>query len=127
MSDLNICTFTGRLTKEPEVRVLDSGMTICRITLAVNRRYKDREDTLFLECSIFGTMAETLSPLLKKGMKVAVSGRLTQRKWMGEDGIQRTGISLYVNDLALVEKKNGDEKPKAGKPVDNEEEPDIPF
>lgn len=98
---MNIAIFIGRLIKDVEVRV--AGNTkVGRYTLAVDRDYKkDGEQTAdFIPCVVFGKSAEFAEKYLKKGMKVAVSGRIQTGSYKNKDG-----QTVYTTDM-MVEKQN---------------------
>lgn len=78
---LNICTFEGCLTKDPETKRTKSGLTICNITIAVDRSRKtgnpDKDRPLFLSVTLFGAQAESVARFFSKGRPIIVSGTLT--------------------------------------------------
>ncbi|MDR1914810.1 MAG: single-stranded DNA-binding protein, partial [Clostridiales bacterium] len=95
---MNKVILIGRLTKDPEIRYSQAAepMAIARYTLAVNRRFKreGEADADFINCVSFGKQAEFTERFFKKGMQIAITGRLSirtyddpnsgQRKWMTE-------------------------------------------
>lgn len=105
--DINVVTLTGNLTRDPELRVTENGLAILRFAIAVNdsRRNPETQEwesyANFFNCTLFGKRAESLSSILKKGMKVAVNGKLHYSSSEGDDGNRRTYISVNVNDIVL--------------------------
>lgn len=98
---MNIAIFIGRLIKDAEIRTAGS-TTVGRYTLAVDRDYKkDGEQTAdFIPCVVFGKSAEFAEKYFKKGMKVAVSGRIQTGSYKNKDG-----QTVYTTDM-MVEKQN---------------------
>ena len=81
MADLNRVFLIGNLTRDPELKYTQSGLAVCDLGLAVNRKWRsregeDREETLFVDISVFGRQAETASEYLRKGRPVFIEGRL---------------------------------------------------
>ena len=79
---MNQCTFLGRLTRDPEVRVTQSGRTATKFSLAVNRRFdRDKADFIKIEC--WGKLAEIVGKYTVKGSQVIVSGELHINEYEG--------------------------------------------
>lgn len=114
MSDINITCLTGRLTRDPEVRNTQSGMSIMRLGVAVNDRRKNNqtgewEDYVnWIDCVMFGTRAENVSRYLRKGSKVAIEGKLRWSQWEDKQGGKRSKIEVIVDDLEFMSRDGGD-------------------
>lgn len=67
----------GNLTRDPDLRALQSGTFVCNFSIAINRKYKDKADTTFIDCVVFGKRAETISQYLFKGSRFYRSARTT--------------------------------------------------
>lgn len=100
-------TFTGKLTRDPELRYTTSGKAVTQFTIANSDSRKtpqgDWENTrqLFLQCSIWndenrGNNWAELAAKLTKGQEVAVTGKLHTRKWETKDGSTRSAIELHA-------------------------------
>jgi single-strand DNA-binding protein len=89
-------TIVGNLTREPELKFLNSGHAVCRFSVAVNRKVKDVEQSSFFECDAFGTVAENVANSLTKGNRVIVFGELVQRSWKTEAGENRSVTEIKV-------------------------------
>jgi len=104
MSDLNVTTLMGRLTRNPELRSGKSGARFAVFTVAVNRKWKDegtqREEAAFVPCLAFGPPAEWVAAG-KKGESVMVSGRLRTESWEF-DGTNHSRLVLVVSELQVV-------------------------
>ena len=93
-------TLVGNLTRDPELKFLDSGSAAAKFGLAVTRKWKDRngspqEQTSFFDCSALGSIAENIASSLRKGDRVIVVGTLEQRSWE-TDGQKRSIIEVKV-------------------------------
>jgi len=109
MSDMNNCTFTGRLADTAEVKDV-GGKAKGRYRIAVNG-YKKEAPPLWLTCDHWGIGA--VSQFLTKGQRVCVSGELKEESWKGKDGQERKAMLLNVRNLVLLDSaKASDSKPK---------------
>ena len=102
MTDINSCTFTGRLTKDCETRTTAAGMMICRFSFA-NTYFASaakKEEASYFDAVMFGKMAESVSPYLKKGTAITLSGELRQQRFQ-VNGENRSKIEIVVNSLKL--------------------------
>lgn len=107
MSDINTCTFTGRLARNPELRKTAADKSVCSFTLAVDKYSKSPDDGAdFFNVVAYDKRAETISKYCTKGMKVGVSGALHTRTYEAKDGTKRTVVELFVNDFCFLEKNN---------------------
>ena len=104
----------GRLTADPEITSTQSGTTIARYTVAVDRRFaKDgQQKTDFFSCTSFGKQAEFVEKFLKKGVKVVVSGEM-RLDTVQKDGKNVTYPKVAVNEIEFAEskKESGEAKP----------------
>ena len=96
----------GRTTKDPEIKVTPSGTAVLSLSLAVNDTKKNAqgewEDVVdFFDCKVFGKRAESLAQYIPKGSKLTINGRLHQDRWQGQDGTNRSRVSIIVQDIEL--------------------------
>ena len=106
---LNHVVLIGRLTRDPESRKTNTGLTVVSFTVAVDDTFKGpngEKNTLFMNCSIFGTKAENVAKFVRKGSLVAVSGRLNQRKYTNRDNQQVTVIETIADSVEFLEPKS---------------------
>ena len=87
----NKIILVGNLTRDVELRYLNTGMAVATIGLASNRRYKRQDgsqvdDTCFVDITLFGRTAEIANQYLKKGSKILVEGRLHFETWNDQQG-----------------------------------------
>lgn len=112
MSDINVVALTGRLTRDPDFRQTNGGFAVLGLGLAVGERRKNSatgqyEDyTNFIDCTVLGKRAESLSGILRKGMPVSVNGRLRWSQWE-KDGQRRSKVEVLVDELVLPPRGNG--------------------
>ena len=130
---MNKVILMGRLTKDPEVRYTQSGepMAIARYTLAVNKRFKKQgeADADFIPCVAFGKQGEFAEKYLKKGMLIAVAGRIQVRNWEDNEGKKRTTTEVVVEEHYFAESKGGknDKTDKLQKKQDSDAEGFYPI
>lgn len=88
----------GRLVADPEVRVTQSGSTVTKYRLAVNRRFKreGEQEADFINCVAFGKNAEFAGNYLHKGTKIAIEGRLQTGSYTKDDGTK-----VYTTDIVV--------------------------
>ena len=106
---MNVLHIMGRLTADPEITSTQSGTTIARYTVAVDRRFaKDgQQKTDFFTCTSFGKQAEFVEKFLKKGVKVVVSGEM-RLDTVQKDGKNVTYPKVAVNEIEFAESKKSD-------------------
>ena len=111
---MNKCMMLGRLTRDPEVRVTQDGQTtIAKFGIAVDRRGKeDKAD--FFNVTAFNKTAQFAEKYLKKGTKIALSGRLQLDEYTNKDGQKVTNVSIVAEEVEFCESKKTDDKPKDG-------------
>ncbi len=119
---LNKVLLIGRLTRDPEIRYLPSGTQISSFSIAVKRKYKDKdenwqEDVYFFDVETFGALAERIGVQLSKGYQILLEGSLRQDKWEGPAGEKRSKVKIVAEKINLISKPLSSEE---GKPVVNE-------
>ena len=100
---MNNFSCTARLGRDGEVRVLNSGTSVCTFTGAVDAGYGDRKTTLWIRFAIFGKRAEGKLPqYLVKGCQVAITGELSMNEWEDKEGNKRSTLECNVRELDLI-------------------------
>ena len=106
MAGDTVITIICNLTADPELRWTQSGAAVADFTVASTPRTYDRNagewrdgDTLFMRCSVWRETAENVAESLRKGMRVIVQGRLTQRSYDTQQGERRTVVELQVDEV----------------------------
>jgi single-strand DNA-binding protein len=107
MANFNKVLLMGNLTKDPELRYTPQGTAVVNLRLAVNRKYKDRnqelkEDTCFVTAVVWDKQAETCNQYLHKGSPVFVEGRLQSRSWEDNAGQKRSVIEVRVERVQFL-------------------------
>jgi single-strand DNA-binding protein len=107
MASLNKVLLIGRLTRDPEKRSTPSGMAVTEMRVAVNRKYKassgeDREETCFVNVTVWGKQAEACAEYLQKGSPLFIEGRLKSDEWE-KDGQKRSSLSVVAERVQFLE------------------------
>lgn len=105
---LNQVVLMGRLTRDPELKSTQSGVDVATFTLAVDRSYIKagaERQTDFLDCVAWRGTAEFVSRYFKKGMQVAVSGRIQTRKWKDQQDQKRVSVEIVVDEAFFADSK----------------------
>ncbi|AKG19274.1 hypothetical protein AAX09_07695 [Moraxella bovoculi] len=107
MSDLNQCNFIGRLGDNPKMQNTQSGDAMATFSIAVSEKYNDRngnrtEKTEWINVQAFGKLAQIMGQYLTKGSQVFISGKLQSRKYTGQDGVERTAVSILARDMSML-------------------------
>jgi len=97
----------GRLTRDPEVRYTagEKPTAIANFSIAVDRRYADKDTADFFQVSAFGKVAEFCEKYLKKGTKVIIDGRLQQDVWTKKDGTKADGVKIIAESIEFAQSK----------------------
>lgn len=110
---MNKVNLIGRIVRDPEVRYSQgaTSMAVAKYTLAVDRRFKkDGEPTAdFINCIAFGKLGEFAEKYLKKGVKIAVSGRIQTGSYTNKDGNKVYTTDVIVEEQEFCESKSGSE------------------
>lgn len=137
MPDVNRVLLAGRLTRDPELRYTPSGAPVCKMGLAVERRYRtkdgeQREETFFINVTAWSKTAEFCGENLKKGRPVLVEGRLRSDEWEDKTTGQRR-TSIEVNAVRIQQLDWADRAaptgpaPEAETVAEPPPEDDLPF
>lgn len=106
---MNKVFLIGNLTKDPELRSTQSGVSVCNFTIAVNRRFKNangRQETDYLNIIAWRQLAELCSKYLVKGRKVAVTGSIQTRTYEAKDGSKRTALDIVADEVEFLTPQN---------------------
>jgi single-strand DNA-binding protein len=126
MPNFNKIILVGHVTRDPEMTYGNGGsLAIGRTTLAVNHKYKDKQESMFIDFVAFGKLAELLEQYVHKGDPLLIDGRLTQNRWE-KDGQKRSKHEIVVDGFQLLKGKDGN---KSGDSIDQGEGfgDDVPF
>lgn len=104
----NVVALVGRLTKDPEVKVIGEGTSVCNFTLAVNRPYKNKDgehEADFIQCQAWKSQAEFIGSYMKKGNLIAINGSINTRTY-DKDGVTKYITEVNVSQVQSLEKKD---------------------
>ncbi len=108
MAGFNRVILVGNLTRDPEYRQLPSGQAVCRLNLAANRQFKDRQtgaasqEVCFIDVDVWGNQAEACRQYLQKGRPVLIEGRLKFDSWKDNEGQARSKHSIVANVVQFL-------------------------
>ena len=117
MASFNKVILIGNLTRDPELKTLPKGTTVCNLSLAVNRRWKteagaEKEDVYFAECKAFGKQADTIGQYVKKGHPLLVEGRLTREEWDDKkSGEKRSTTRIMIETFQFLKGRDEGDAP----------------
>lgn len=109
---VNQVILMGNLTRDPELRQIPSGQSVCSFSLALNRAYKDQsgewqEATDFIDCTAWGPLGERVAQYLTKGRRALVQGRLQSRSWE-QEGQKRSKVEVLASDVTFLDGRGGE-------------------
>ena len=102
---LNVVIAMGRLTKDPELRVTESGKSVTSFTVAVDNRF-DKEKTDFFDVIAWRQTAEFVCKYFRKGSMIAIQGRLATRTWEDKNGNKRKAVEIVADNVSFCGGKN---------------------
>lgn len=137
MTSFNKVILLGNLTRDPEVRYTPNGIAVASFAIAVNRKYKQgdetKEEVSYIDIVVFGKQAESCGQYIGKGDSVLVDGRLQQRRWDDkESGQKRNKIEVVAQSVNFMPKRStggqsGAQSQPEPIPEAHADEGDIPF
>jgi single-strand DNA-binding protein len=101
----NRITLVGNLTRDPEIRYLSSGSGVTKFALAVNRKTKQGDETMFIDVVAWDKLGEICNTYLKKGMSVLIEGRLSIRNYDDKEGVKRKAVEVVASDMQMLDSK----------------------
>tara|TARA_R110000744_G_scaffold215689_1_gene334494 strand:- start:2229 stop:2645 length:417 start_codon:yes stop_codon:yes gene_type:complete len=106
MSDMNKVIVTGRVTRDSELRQTPNGTPVTDVSVVSNRIWtkngERQEEATFVDVTIWGKQAETLSPMLTKGRHIMVEGRMKLNSWETEEGVKRSKLTIVSENINLT-------------------------
>jgi single-strand DNA-binding protein len=110
-SDTNRVVLIGRLTRDPELRAVPSGQSVCSLRLASNGLRKEgdayEERPNYFDISVFGAQGENVDRYLRKGSRVAIDGRLEWSEWETSDQQKRQAVNVIANSVQFLDTPAG--------------------
>ena len=108
MAGYNRVVLVGNLTRDPEYKQLPSGQSVCRLGLAVNRQFKNRQtgtmvqEVCYIDIDVWGAQAESCNQYLQKGRPVLIEGRLKLDTWEDPSGQNRSKHSVVADRVVFL-------------------------
>lgn len=118
MPSYNRVLLMGHLTRDVELKYTPANAAVAKIGLAINRRYKGKDDQMkdevtFVDCEAWNQTAETISKFFSKGKPIFVEGRLKLDQWQDKDGTNRSKLKVVVETFQFVDSKGDNSEPSA--------------
>ena len=107
---MNKVILVGNLSRDPELTTTNGGVSVCRFTIAVQRRFQNAEgerDADFINIVVWRGQAQNCHKFLKKGSKCGVTGRLQTSSYEGQDGARRYVTEVVAEEVEFLSTKNG--------------------
>jgi single-strand DNA-binding protein len=107
-TNINRVILTGNLTRDPELRSLPSGMSVCSLRIASNTRRKDNQTgewvdkPNYFDVTIWGRQGENAAQYLSKGRPVAIDGRLEWREFQDREGNNRQAVEIVADNIQFL-------------------------
>jgi len=106
---LNKVMIIGNLTRDPELKQIPSGQSVCSFGVATNRVWNDKqgqkqESVEFHNVVVWARLAEICAQYLAKGRKVYIDGRLQTRDWEGQDGVRRYRTEIVAENMIMLDR-----------------------
>jgi single-strand DNA-binding protein len=107
MASYNRIIMMGNLTRDPDLKQLNSGQSVCRLGLASNRQFKNKtgamvQEVCFVDVDVWGPQADSCRQYLSKGRAVLVEGRLKLDSWQENDGTKRSKHSIVADRVTFL-------------------------
>src|SRR5438477_12574569 len=115
MAGYNRIVLVGNLTRDPDYKQLASGQAVCRLGLATNRQFKNRQTTsmvqevCYIDIDVWGAQAESCRQYLKKGRPVLIEGRLKFDSWEDQSGQTRSKHSVVADRVVFLGSANAED------------------
>lgn len=112
---VNRVILIGNLGADPEIKSLESGVSVARLRIATSENYKDKntnewkEVTEWHTVTMWRSLADRAEKSLRKGMQIYIEGKLTTRKWTDQEGKERYSTDVVANYLRIVNKRDATE------------------
>ena len=129
MASVNIAILVGNIGRDPELKLTQSNVAVCTLSVATGERWKDKqtgewkEDTEWHKVVCWRWLADRVAERVAKGDKVYVEGKIKTRKWE-KDGIARYSTEIVASRVERLNKREAGSDEQAPQP---EEDDDLPF
>lgn len=124
---LNKVILMGRLTKDPELRTTNSGVSVATFSVAVDTGHGENKTTDFINCVAWRNTAEFVSKYFTKGKMIIISGRISSRSYEDKNGNKKYITEVVANEVQFGEGKKADAEPTEDEFTPLDIDDDIPF
>lgn len=125
---INRVVLVGRLTRDPELRALPSGLKVCGLRIACNSARRDsggqyQDKPSYFDASVYGAAADNVSRYTQKGSRVAIDGRLEWREWKTSEQQKREAVSVVTDTVLFLDSpseqsdRQADDRGTASRPM----------
>lgn len=132
---MNLSILTGNIGRDPELRQ-HNGDHILNFPIGVQTGNKEKPETMWVDCALWGKRATSLQPYMAKGQRVTVSGAIKLEAYTAKDGTQKTSLRMSVDQIDLPPKGDAPARPQQTQQTQQTQQPagnmadmddDIPF
>ena len=115
MSGFNKVILLGNLTRDPEIKFLESGVPVCNFGIAINKKYNDKntgetkESVCFIDIEAWNRQAEIIDEYFSKGKPIMIEGELKFEQWEDKDGSKRSKIKVWLQSFQFVGRRDDDD------------------
>jgi single-strand DNA-binding protein len=111
-SNINRVVITGNLTRDPELRSLQSGTSVCSLRIASNSRRRDTsgewvDKPNYFSVTVWGAQGENCAKFLSRGRPVCIDGRLDWREWTAQDNTKRESVEIVAESVQFLAAREG--------------------
>lgn len=111
MASVNSVVIVGNLTRDPELRTVGEGTSVCSLRVAVNEREKSRGEWVdranYFDVVVWGSQADACAQYLERGRQIAVQGRLRWEEWETQDGGKRQAVKITAERVQFIGSRDG--------------------
>jgi single-strand DNA-binding protein len=125
LPNLNRVYLIGRMTRDPEVKQIKNGLSVCNARMAVNYPYRDsdgnwHQEETFITVVAWRRLADLCGEFLRKGSPLLVEGRLRSRSWEGQEGQTRHVVEVQANKIQFLDRTGVSDKEEDLETVEEE-------
>jgi single-strand DNA-binding protein len=108
MAGYNRIVMVGNLTRDPDYKQLASGQAVCRLGIAANRQFRNRQsgdmvqEVCYIDIDVWGAQADSCNQYLAKGRQILVEGRIKLDTWQDQDGNNRSKHSIVADRVVFL-------------------------
>ena len=132
MGTVNNAIIVGNVGRDPELRTTHSGVYVCTLAVATDRRQGGEDVTDWHRITVWGAQAVACARYLQRGSQVAVEGEIRYSSWTDAQGVERYGVAISARRVTfLARTKTAGDPPRQAASTDRDRSPspddEIPF